>query len=182
MRCRPWVASIGEPEAWKACARVITDRAVPGDVRGQLEMAEQARPLPPLPVAAARGDIDALTTLLADGIDINATTRTQPRSALMEACKGNSDAAVDFLIARGCADPLTHPLALFKNRAVVNIPKTCLKALADSADTQGGYQQERRQRLGSFALCIRRTEPHVGSVSGTGRLRCHDSCNGPSAD
>ena len=63
----------------------------------------QVRPLPPLTVAAARGDIEALTTLLAEGIDINATTRTQPRSCLMEACKGNSDRAVDFLIAKGCA-------------------------------------------------------------------------------
>lgn len=62
----------------------------------------QVRPLPPLPVAAARGDIEALTALLAEGIDINATTRTQPRSCLMEACKGNSDRAVDFLIAKGC--------------------------------------------------------------------------------
>ena len=58
------------------------------------------RPLPPLPVAAARGDLQALTALLAEGIDINATTRSQPRSCLMEACKGNSDKAVDFLIAR----------------------------------------------------------------------------------
>jgi len=57
------------------------------------------RPLPPLPVAAARGDIEALTALLAEGVDINATTRSS-RSCLMEACKGNSDRAVDFLIAR----------------------------------------------------------------------------------
>ncbi len=51
-------------------------------------------------VAAARGDIDALTALLAEGIDIDATTRTQPRTCLMEACKGNSERAVDFLIAK----------------------------------------------------------------------------------
>ena len=59
-----------------------------------------ARPLPPMGVAAARGDIDALTALLAEGIHIDATTRTQPRTCLMEACKGNSDRAVDFLIAK----------------------------------------------------------------------------------
>ena len=62
---------------------------------------QQTRPLPPLPVAAARGDIDALTALLAEGIDINGTSRTNPRTSLMEACKGNADAAVDFLIAQG---------------------------------------------------------------------------------
>lgn len=67
------------------------------------------RPLPPPSVAAARGDIDALTALLAEGLDINATTRTQPRTCLMEACKGNSDRAVDFLIAKRCCRAACGP-------------------------------------------------------------------------
>ena len=58
-------------------------------------------PLPPLSVAAARGDVDALKALLAEGVDINSTTRSQPRTCLMEACKGNADSAVDLLISRG---------------------------------------------------------------------------------
>jgi len=71
-----------------------------------------ARPLPPMPVAAARGDIDALVALLAEGIDINAPTRTQSRTPLMEACKGNSDKAVDFLIAKGCVRGASRGTAL----------------------------------------------------------------------
>jgi ankyrin repeat protein len=58
-------------------------------------------PLPPLAVAAARGDVEALAALLAEGIDINSTTRSQPRTCLMEACKGNADRAVDWIISRG---------------------------------------------------------------------------------
>jgi ankyrin repeat protein len=69
------------------------------------------RPLPPPSVAAARGDIDALTALLAEGLDINATTRTQPRTCLMEACKGNSDRAVDYLIAKRCCRAACGPSA-----------------------------------------------------------------------
>jgi len=65
-----------------------------------------------MPVAAARGDIDALVALLAEGIDINATTRTQSRTPLMEACKGNSDKAVDFLIAKGCVRGASRGTAL----------------------------------------------------------------------
>ena len=60
-----------------------------------------ARPLPPLAVAAARGDVTALEALLAEGLDLNTTTPAQPRTCLMEACRSNEDTVVDWLLARG---------------------------------------------------------------------------------
>ena len=100
------------------------------------------RPLPPPSVAAARGDIDALTALLAEGLDINATTRTQPRTCLMEACKGNSDRAVDYLIAKRCCRAACGPAAL----PVPAAPLRCFAACACA-----GRARWRRARMHPFS-------------------------------